>query len=190
MRIGIFGGSFNPIHNGHLALAREIVALTGMDQLWFVVSPQNPLKPQGSLLDDQERYLMARLAVDGEERLAVSDCEFRLPRPSYMLNTLRHLSEHTPLCRYELVIGADNWQCFPRWYGYEDIIAQYPIHIYPREGCDIDAATLPSTVHLLNTPLHNVSSTQVRQLIRQGKPFRHLVPEAVAEYITRKQLYL
>lgn len=179
-RIGIYGGSFNPIHNGHVAIARAMLRLAALDEVWLVVSPHNPLKPSGTLLDDEKRLLMARTAVDGIYGIRVSDCEFHLPRPSYMWNTLQHLSHTHTDCEFILLIGADNWAVFNRWYRADDIMANYRIAIYPRSGSPVNAASLPPGVHLYDTGLYDISSTQVRQRIAEGLDISALVPASIA----------
>ena len=180
MKIGIYGGSFNPIHRGHIALARQMLRKAHLDEVWFLVSPLNPFKQASTdLLDDQTRLLLTRQALADEPRLVASDYEFHLPRPSYSWDTLQALSRDYPEHEFVLVIGADNWLAFDRWYHAEDILDSYPIVIYPREGCPIDAATLPPTVQLVKTRLYNVSSTDIRRRIREGRPVRRLLPPAI-----------
>lgn len=187
--IGIFGGSFNPIHKGHVALARQLLRRARLDEVWFLVSPQNPLKPQSSLLDDNMRLEMARLALKDEPHLVASDYEFHLPRPSYTWNTLQHLSQDYPQHRFTLLIGADNWHVFSQWCNSSDIIANYPIVIYPRDGYPVDAASLPPSVRLVNTRLYNMSSTLVRQLIAEGRGVRRYLHPEVISYIQSNHLY-
>ena len=188
-RVGLFGGSFNPIHKGHLHLARQLYRLAQLDELWFMVSPQNPLKQQSELLSDAIRLKLVRLAVARCPHFKASDYEFQLPRPSYTWNTLEHLRVDYPDNEFTLIIGGDNWQRFSSWYRHEDILRQYQLAVYPREDCPIDAATLPKNVLLANCRLVNVSSSQIRQLIREQKPYAHLVPKAVANAIEKEQLY-
>ena len=183
-RTGIYGGSFNPIHNGHIAIARAMVELAGLDEVWLMVSPQNPLKPASGLLDDSKRLLMARRAVEGVPHVAVSDYEFRLPRPSYMWNTLQSLSRDFPDREFTLLIGADNWQVFDRWYRAADIIARYPVCIYPRRGYAVDTSALPAGVRLVDTGLHDVSSTMVRERIRRGEDVGALIPRSIVAEAT------
>ncbi|MBP3212482.1 MAG: nicotinate-nucleotide adenylyltransferase [Prevotella sp.] len=179
-KVGIYGGSFNPIHRGHIALARQMLRKAHLDEVWFLVSPLNPFKQASTdLLYDQTRLLLTRQALADEPRLVASDYEFHLPRPSYSWDTLQALSRDYPEHEFVLVIGADNWLAFDRWYHAEDILDSYPIVIYPREGCPIDAATLPPTVRLVKTRLYNVSSTDIRRRIREGRPVRRLLPPAV-----------
>lgn len=181
--IGIFGGSFNPIHKGHVALARQLLRRARLDEVWFLVSPQNPLKPQSSLLDDNMRLEMARLALKDEPHLVASDYEFHLPRPSYTWNTLQHLSQDYPQHRFTLIIGADNWQLFSRWRNSRDILANYSVVIYPRDGYPVDETTLPPNVRLVKTRLYNMSSTLVRQLLAERKSVRRYLHPKVIDFI-------
>lgn len=187
--IGIFGGSFNPIHKGHVALARQLLRRAQLDEVWFLVSPQNPLKPQSSLLDDNMRLEMARLALKDEPCLVASDYEFHLPRPSYTWNTLQHLSQDYPQHRFTLLIGADNWQLFGQWRNSHEIIENYPIVIYPRDGYPVDEVSLPPNVRLVNTQLYNMSSTLIRQLITDGRGVRRYLHPDVISYIESNHLY-
>lgn len=185
IRTGIYGGSFNPIHNGHIAIARAMTTRAGLDEVWLVVSPQNPLKPSGSLLADEKRLLMAQTAVSAIPGVTATDYEFHLPRPSYMWNTLQSLSRDFPERDFTLLIGADNWAVFHRWYRADDIIAHYPIAIYPRTGYPIDTASLPPNVKLIDTGLYDISSTQVRELIARGGDITGLVPDSVVPLATQ-----
>lgn len=165
MTVGLFGGSYNPIHNGHTALGQWLVAHHLVDELWFLVSPQNPLKPAAGLLDDAARLRLARLAVGRKRKLRVSDFECHLPRPSYMVHTLEALRAAYPDHDFVLVIGADNWQRFPQWYQSAEILRHHRLLVYPRPGSPIDTAALPASVTLIQTPLYNISSTQIREAI-------------------------
>ena len=134
MRIGIFGGSFNPIHNGHVALGREMLSAVALDEVWYMVSPQNPLKKTaGDLAPEEIRFVLTQKALDDEPQLKASDYEFHLPRPSYTWNTLQHLSQDYPDDEFVLIIGGDNWECFDRWAHYEGILREYEIAVYPRK---------------------------------------------------------
>lgn len=181
---GIFGGSFNPVHNGHIAIAKALLHGYGLDEIWLVVSPQNPMKEQAGLLGDSLRLEIARRAVAGESGLHASDYEFALPRPSYMWNTLCRMSAEMPGRSFTLLIGADNWQVFHRWYRYEDIMRRYRIVVYPRRGSEVSAGSLPGGVTLADVPLLDVSSTEIRRRIAAGEPIDGLVPECVKEKIT------
>ncbi|MBQ8051333.1 MAG: nicotinate-nucleotide adenylyltransferase [Bacteroidaceae bacterium] len=169
MKIGIFGGSFNPIHTGHTRLGKWLVSKAIVDELWFLVSPLNPLK-QGctDLLDDQARLHLAQLAIEGKPGLHVSDFEMHLPRPSYMVRTLEALRQAYPQHEFVLIIGADNWQRFPEWKDSDIIMKHHGVCIYPRPGFDIDATALPPKVHVVRTPLYPISSTEIRQAIAEG----------------------
>ena len=155
-----------------------------------MVSPQNPLKRQSDLLDDAKRLQLAQLALQNEERILACDYEFRLPRPSYTYDTMQALTADYPDYEFTLLIGGDNWQRFPQWYRHDELLRLYPIVIYPRQDSPIDAATLPPGVRVVKTPLMNVSSTEIRQRIREGKPIGRLVPRVVADIIKQEKLYL
>ena len=186
MKVGLFGGSFNPIHNGHISLARQLLRLAGLDEVWLMVTPQNPLKQSSTeLLDDQLRYQMARLALYGESQVKACNYEFRLPKPSYTWNTLQHLKQDFPSRAFTLLIGGDNWELFPRWYRSADIVRDHPIVVYPRRGSSIDRASLPQNVTIVDTALLDVSSTEIRQRIRSGHPIDHLVPPHIIPIVRR-----
>ncbi len=185
-RIGIFGGSFNPIHVGHIAIARELLTLAQLDEVWFLVSPLNPFKKAATdLLDDDKRLLMAQRALRGEARLKASDYEFHLPKPSYTWNTLRHLKADYPDKQFVLIIGADNWLAFDRWARPDYILSHFDIAVYARPDCPIDAASLPPRVHLYNMGLFDISSTLIRSRIREGLPVAGLVPPAIETLCVR-----
>ena len=181
IRTGIYGGSFNPIHNGHIAIARAMLDCGAVDEVWLMVSPQNPLKQSADLLDEQLRLDMTRRATADIPCVTACDYEFHMPRPSYMWHTLQSLSRDYPDREFTLLIGADNWQVFDRWYHADDIIAHYPIRIYPRRGYDIEASTLPQNVKLVDTGLYNVSSTMVRERLRRGEDVSQLIPASIIE---------
>lgn len=186
-RIAIFGGSFNPIHNGHIALAQSVVNQGLANEVWLLVSPQNPLKEQRDLLDEQQRLNLARKALEGETHLKVSDFEFTLPRPSYTWSTLQALSQTYPSYEFLLLVGADNWKVFDKWAHYEDILSRYHLLIYPREGYDIDASSLLANVNLIEAPLFPISSTDIRQMVREGKDIKKYIPIIIEKDI--KDLY-
>lgn len=175
-KTGIFGGSFNPIHIGHLALANYLCEYTDLDEVWFIVSPQNPFKVQASdLWDDELRLELARLAVEDYPKFQVCDIEFHLPRPSYMVSTLEALQTAHPDREFVLIIGADNWISFPRWKSADVIQSRHRLMVYPRPGYEIDENTLPERVQLVNTPLLEVSSTFIRESLQEGKDVRYFV---------------
>jgi len=181
IRTGIFGGSFNPIHNGHISLARQLRQKAGLDEVWLMVSPQNPLKASTSLLDDEIRMQMARLAVEGEEGIIACDYEMRLPKPSYTWNTLQSMKKDYPDREFVLMIGGDNWELFDKWYHADDIRENFQIIVYPRRGSEGGIEGLD---------LINISSTDIRERIKEGKSISQLVPKAVAEYINENKLYV
>lgn len=198
--IGIYGGSFNPIHLGHTALGMWLVRQGFVDELWFLVSPQNPLKPMANLLADEDRLRLAQLAVndvarnpemaDVASRLHVSDFEFHLPRPSYMVHTLEAMRDAWTDREFVLVIGADNWLRFPQWYRADEILRHHSIIIYPRPGFPIDSMSLPQGVQLVDAPLMDVSSTAVREAIATQPDYRgEGLSPAVWEAIDRERLY-
>lgn len=193
-RIGIFGGSFNPIHLGHTALAAYICELGLVDEVWLMVSPQNPLKQDLTLLDEQERLAMARLAVAPYPTLKASDFEFTLPRPSYTYHTLQALRTAYPDYAFSLIIGEDNWRCFDRWYRGEDIARETSIIVYPRdvEG-NLRVEGKESKVITTNCQyppkLLPYSSTEVRECITQGRDTTPMLHPDVARYIQERQFY-
>ena len=182
--IGIFGGSFNPIHIGHLALANYLCEFGDLDEVWFMVSPQNPLKKDSKLWDDELRLELARLAVEGYPKFKVCDIEFQLPRPSFTINTLNTLQEKYPDKEFTLIIGADNWSLFPRWRAADEIIARHKVLIYPRPGFPINENELPSSIRLVNTPLLEVSSTFIRESLEAGKDVRYFLHPKVWERVS------
>lgn len=182
-KTGLFGGSFNPIHIGHISLARQLLRRCGLDEIWFVVSPQNPFKTGSKLLDDDMRLRLVSEALRDEPGLVASDYEFRLPKPSYTWNTLQHLSKDYPDRLFTLLIGGDNWTAFDRWFHHDDILANYPIIVYPRQGENIDPKKLPAGVTLTDTPLLNISSTEIRTRVRHGEDITGMVPETIKQQV-------
>ena len=189
IKTGIYGGSFNPIHNGHIALAKTFLREAKLDEVWFVVSPQNPFKVNDHLLDDRWRLRLTEAALQGEPHLVACDYEFHLPKPSYMWHTLQSMSREYPDRAFTLLIGGDNWTTFHRWYHAEDILSHYSLAVYPRKDDPIDATTLPPNVQLVNAELLNISSTEVRRRIANRQGISHLVPPRVAELIATHHLY-
>lgn len=179
MNIGIFSGSFNPIHIGHLALANYLCEYGGLDEVWFMVTPHNPLKEESGLMDDKLRLKLVRLAIEGYPRFRASDFECHLPRPSYTVHTLDALKQVYPQHAFHLVIGSDNWQLFPRWYESERILAENHILVYPRPGYPVEAASLPQNVRMVSSPVFEISSTFIRQAMAEGKDVRYFLHPAV-----------
>ncbi|MFH8142657.1 MAG: nicotinate (nicotinamide) nucleotide adenylyltransferase [Muribaculaceae bacterium] len=188
MVIGVFGGSFNPVHAGHISLAREVVARKLADKVVMVLSPLNPLKEDpASLIDDYLRMEMLRIACLPYPRLEASDIELSMPRPSYTIDTLRRLAASNPGDSFRLVIGADNWECFDRWKDYREILRDFHPIVYPREGCAMpgeDSQATPMWADLLP-----VSSTMIRQRLITGETVNNLIPPAVLDYIRANGLY-
>ncbi len=184
-KIGLFGGSFNPIHNGHLAIGRTMLRTQGLDEVWFMVSPQNPWKVNADLLDENVRLATVRAALEGEAGLVASDYEFHLPRPSYTWNTLQNLGRDYPDCEFTLIIGGDNWDAFGRWAHSDEILRGYHVAVFPREGAAFPAA-LPPNVDFVRVPLVNVTSTMLRQMVRDGKDITPYVPGSVATLVAEQ----
>lgn len=177
-KVGIFGGSFNPIHTGHIALAKSLCQQAGLDEVWLMVSPMNPFKKEATdLLTDKLRLEMAEQAIADEPKLKACDYEFHMPKPSYTWHTLQALSHDFPHVSFTLLIGGDNWASFGKWFHHEDILSHYPIVVYPRKGCDI--GKVPSGVTIVETPLLNISSTEIRQRIKEGKSIHGMVPDCI-----------
>ena len=190
IKTGIFGGSFNPIHNGHISLARQLKEKAGLDEVWLMVSPQNPMKRQADLLSDEARLQMARRALEHETGIIASDYEMHLPKPSYTWLTLQALSRDYPDRQFVLMIGGDNWSIFHRWYHADDILRNYQVVVYPRRGEQPAGEPLPAGVTMVEAGLLDVSSTEIRQRIREGRSIRHLVPPSVATFIKQEGYYV
>ena len=188
-RIGIYSGSFNPIHHGHVMLANYLVEFSDLDELWFVVSPQNPLKQKTELLDDAERLKMVQLAVGDDPRFHVSDIEMHLPRPSYTINTLTALSKQHPDCQFVFICGMDSLQNLSRWYQYQSILDNYELLVFPREGYDGGELTHHPSVTVLKTPILEISSTFIRQCVKEGRDVRHFMPEKAFQYLQENGFY-
>jgi nicotinate-nucleotide adenylyltransferase len=187
-KAGLFFGSFNPVHLGHLAIANYLQQFTDLEEVWFVVSPQNPLKGRKGLLDPWLRLEMLHLAVDGFDRFRVSDIELYLPQPSYTTVTLAHLGERFPHYRFALIMGSDNLPTLHKWYNHEAIISHYPIYVYPRPGTPV--ITIPGAeIIATDAPMMEISSSFIRRSIREGKDIRFFLPDKVHQYIEKEQLY-
>ena len=186
--IGIFGGSFNPVHNGHIMLAQYLAQHSHLDEVWLTLSPQNPLKISNSLLDDNHRLAMLNLAIESYPLLKVCDIELEMPRPSYTINTLDELSRRYPDYRFNIVIGGDNWNIIDRWKDYQRIINEYGVVVYPRPGYEL-SSTNNSNVVVVEAPLADISSTEIREAIAKYDEVGHLLPQGVAEYINKHNLY-
>jgi nicotinate-nucleotide adenylyltransferase len=189
MNIGLYFGSFNPIHHGHLIIASHILQNASLDQVWFIVSPQNPLKPAAGLLQEFHRLYLVQLAVENEPKLKAIDIEFRLPKPSYTVDTLAYLKEKYPQHNFSIIMGSDSFQNLPRWKNYEHILEYYPIYVYKRPGFEVIDLPSQAGVMTVAAPLLEISSTHIRKSIKEGKSIRYLVPEKVLEEIERNGYY-
>ena len=189
MKIGLYFGSFNPVHIGHLIIASHLVTNTDLQQVWLVVSPQNPLKPSASLLNEYHRLHLARVAIEGEKNLKVSNVEFNLPKPSYTIDTLVYLEEKYPEHQFAVIMGSDSLLNIGKWKNYQALLKNYSIYIYKRPGFTIDETNITTNLHILNAPLLEISSTQIRKLIKEHKSIRYLVPDMVLEEIEKYRYY-
>ncbi len=190
MKVGIFGGSFNPIHTGHAIIASHIMRHGGLDQLWLMVSPQNPLKQSHELASEVDRLRMTELVSRHINGVITSAFEFQLPRPSYTIDTLNALQQKFPQHEFHLVIGADNWAEWDRWRAHDEIVERFHVLVYPRLGYEvIIPASLAERVTLIDAPVIEISSTAVRQLIAEGQQVKYYIPDDVERYITNKHLY-
>ncbi len=190
MKIGLYFGSFNPVHHGHLIIANHVVQSTSLDQVWFVVSPQNPLKPAQGLLNEYHRLFLIQAAIDGENQLRVTDIEFKLPRPSYTIDTLTYIREKYPQYEFSIIMGSDSYQNLPRWKNYENLIKNTELYIYVRAGFENIPSYPNARTHILKAPLLQISATHIRNILKEGKSIRYLVPEVVKEEIERNHYYL
>lgn len=191
MEIGLFFGSFNPIHIGHLIIAQHMAAHTGMHQIWFVVSPHNPLKEKKSLLNQYDRLHLVELAIDGNDAFRASNIEFLLPQPSYTIDTMAYLEEKFPSYQFSLIMGSDSLINLPKWKNYHLLMERYPIYVYTRPD-NPPLLPLPekSNIHILDdVPQMLISASFIRQQIKEGKPVKYLLPAPVENYISKMGLY-
>ncbi|WP_304140456.1 nicotinate (nicotinamide) nucleotide adenylyltransferase [Mesoflavibacter zeaxanthinifaciens] len=191
MKIGLYFGSFNPIHIGHLIIANQLVENSDIDQIWFVVTPHNPFKKKSTLLDNYQRLEMVYLAIKDYDTLKESDIEFNLPQPNYTVNTLVHLTEKYPKHDFALIMGEDNLKSFHKWKNYQTILEYHSIYVYPRisEGkVDTQFNNHPKITRV-DAPIIELSSTMVRKAIKEGKNVKPLLPEHVWEYLDQMNFY-
>lgn len=189
MKAGLFFGSFNPIHIGHLAIANYMAEFTDLDEFWFIISPHNPLKKKSSLLDSHHRYDMVEMAINEENRFQVSDIEFRLPQPSYTINTLTYLQERYPNNRFVLIMGSDNLESIHKWKNYEQILENYEIYVYPRPNNKGSILYNEKNVKLLPAPIMEISSSFIRNAIKSKKDIKYYLPAEVYQYIINMHFY-
>ncbi len=190
MKIGLFFGSFNPIHIGHLALANYFVEYTDLNKLWFVVSPHNPFKNKKTLLADNQRLYMVRSAVENmPEKYYASNIEFNMPKPSFTIDTLTYLKEKYPNKEFVLIMGADNLVNIHKWKNYEEIVKNYKIYVYPRPGVDLTKIKAKADFTVFDAPLIEISSSFIRKSISMGKNVNFFMPEVVAKYVDEMNFY-
>ena len=191
MKIGLYFGTFNPIHVGHLIIANHMAEHSDLDQVWMVVTPHNPLKKKSTLLDDFHRLQMVHLATEDFPKLKPSDIEFKLSQPNYTVNTLVHLEEKFPNHQFSLIMGEDNLKSLHKWKNYEVILQNHEIYVYPRISSEVDNLELKNhpKIHLIDAPVVEISSTFIRNNIKAGKNIQPLLPTKVWEYIDHNNFY-
>lgn len=189
MKVGLFFGSFNPVHVGHMVIANYFVSFTDLQQIWFVVSPHNPLKDKQSLLSDYHRLEIVNRAIENDSRFKASNIEFGLTQPNYTIHTLVHLSERNPHHQFVLMMGSDNLQSFHKWKNYEAILEHYELYVYPRNGFDGGPFRDHSSVRWIDAPMMEISSTFIRKSIAQGADVRHFMPESAYTFIDEMNFY-
>ncbi|THU41937.1 nicotinate-nucleotide adenylyltransferase [Niastella caeni] len=189
MKVGLYFGSFNPIHHGHLIIANYMLQNSDLDQIWLVVSPQNPFKQSGSLLNSYHRLYLVQLAIETEPKLKASDIEFRLPQPSYTVNTLAYLQEKYPMHQFAIIMGSDSFENLSKWKNYEFILQHCPIYVYRRPGHEVINNFKQGNIIVMDAPLLQISATLIRNNIKQGKSIRYLIPDKVIEEIERNGFY-
>jgi nicotinate-nucleotide adenylyltransferase len=194
-KIGLYFGSFNPVHIGHMAIAGYMTEFAGLDQVWFVVSPHNPLKKKETLLADHHRLYMSQLAIGDNDRLKASDIEFKLPVPSYTIDTLTYLKEKYPKNEFCLVMGEDNLFTLHKWKNADELVSTYPIYVYPRPDAErpssplLDRILSTADVHHVDAPLMKISGTFIRNGIKNGKDMSYFLPPLVWKYIKEMHFY-
>jgi len=189
MHIGLYFGSFNPIHIGHLIVANHIIEHTDISKIWFVVSPHNPLKDAHSLLSEYDRLNLVNLAIEDNPKFRASNIEFSMPKPSYTIDTLTYLSEKFPFEKFTVILGSDSFQNIHRWKNFEQLVDQYEFLVYKRPGFEV-VETHGANIKLLDAPLLQISSTFIRTQIREGRSIKYLLPEAVEKYILANRYYV
>ncbi|GAA5220092.1 nicotinate (nicotinamide) nucleotide adenylyltransferase [Membranihabitans marinus] len=189
MKVGLFFGSFNPVHVGHMIIANHMVEYTDLDQVWMVVSPQNPFKKSSNLANDYDRLQMVELATNGNDRLRASNIEFALPKPSYTIDTLVYLKEKYPNNDFSLIMGGDNLVHFHKWKNYEAILEHYRILVYKRPNYVTEAYDNHPSIQIVDAPLMQISATFIRQALRDGKSIQYLVPDPVWKFLDLSPIY-
>jgi len=188
-KIGLYFGSFNPIHNGHLMIANYMVENTELDEVWFVVSPKNPLKEKRTLLSEFHRLAMVKIAVEDNPKFKASDIEFKMSQPSYTSHTLAYISEKYPNKEFCLIMGGDNLATFEKWKNFTFILKNYSIFVYPRPNADIELWKKQESIHIVEVPLLDLSASFIRLQVAKRKSIRYYVPDAVINYIEEMHFY-
>jgi len=188
MKIGLYFGSFNPVHTGHLIIANHVLNETSLERVWFIVSPQNPFKSSAGLLNEYDRLHLIRVAVEDDSRIKASDIEFNLPRPSYTVDTLAYLDEKYPEHEFSIIMGSDSFQNLDKWKNYEVIIKRRAIYIYTRPGFEVNNK-INADIKIMDAPLLQISATRIRQMIKEGKSVRYMVPQNVLDEIEKGGYY-
>lgn len=188
-KTGLFFGSFNPIHAGHLMIANYMVEYTDLDEVWFVISPHNPLKEKSTLLEDHHRYYMVQMAVENDARFRASNIEFSMPKPSYTIDTLTYLSEKYPGRQFCLISGTDIFPSFHKWKNHKELLDQYPFYVYPRPGTEPGVYTDHKNIHLTEAPQVEISASFIRNAIRDGKDIRYYLPHGLYDFILEMHFY-
>lgn len=189
VKIGLFFGSFNPVHTGHLIIANYIREATDLDKVWLVLSPQNPFKQKQGLLNEYDRLHLLRLAIEGNDGLVASDIEFKLPKPSYTIDTLTHLKEKHPSYTFSLIMGGDNLASLHKWKNYERILNNHDIYVYKRPSGGENPFPDRASIHLLDVPMLDISATFIREHIQRGYSMQYFLPDKVWEYVRDYNLY-
>ncbi len=189
MKIGLFFGSFNPIHNGHLVIAGYMAEFTDLEQVWMVVSPQNPLKTKNTLLKDIHRLALVKEAIGDFRKLKASNIEFKMAQPSYTINTLLHLREKHPQHEFVLIMGFDNLQTLDKWKNYEEILKNHELYVYPRHEFKGDKFINHPQVKMVDAPIMEISASFIRKAIKEKKDVRYMMPESVYKYIQEMHFY-
>ena len=189
MNIGLYFGSFNPIHLGHLIIANHVASFTDMKQVWFIISPQNPLKTSSELLNGYNRLHLVQMAIEDNPKLKASDIEFKLAKPSYTIDTLIHLSEKYPKHQFSVIMGSDSFSNLPKWKNYKAILNNHSLIIYKRHGFEVDNSKLNGKITILDAPLLELSASSIRKNIKEGKSIQYLVAEIVNKEIKDNGYY-
>lgn len=189
MKIGLYFGSFNPVHTGHLIIANHFLNFTDLKKIWFIVSPQNPFKESGTLLNEYNRLHLLKIATEDDNRMKVLDIEFNLPKPSYTATTLIHLEEKYPGNQFSIIMGSDSFQNLNKWKNYDTIVKNYSIYVYVRQGFEVKN-DIGARIITVDAPMLEISATEIRKMIKEKKSVRYMVPDKVMEEIEKGGYYL